>query len=155
MAGKNKKTKLILKPALKKEHFEVLLENMNDNIQLIAEGQDMFRQVVERRFDESDKRFFEFQNETNANFQELFAFRNETRTNFQELFEFKNETRANFKQVLTCLMKMEDELTDIKSRLNQIDETKMNKKEFIILESRVMKLEQELEQYKSLLKTQK
>jgi len=141
MAGKSKKTELTSKPALKKEHFEVLLENMNDSIQLIAEGQDMFRQEVKQRFNESGKRFFEFQSETRAN--------------FQELFEFRAETRANFKQVIDCLMNMEDELADIKMKLNKLSEEKMDKKEFVILESRVLKLERELEQYKTLLKTQK
>jgi len=120
---------------IKKEHFEVVLEDMNDSIKLIAEGQMAFRQEVNRRFDDVDRRHVEF--------------RDETRANFKTLFDFRDETRANFKTVFDYLAKMDDELQDIKKTLKQLDETKIDKSNFAALAERVARLETELEKYKT------
>ena len=106
---------------IKKEHFEVVLEDMNDSIKLIAEGQMAFRQEVNRRFDDVDRRHV----------------------------EFRDETRANFKTVFDYLAKMDDELQDIKKTLKQLDETKIDKSNFAALAERVARLETELEKYKT------
>ena len=106
---------------IKKEHFEVVLEDMNDSIKLIAEGQMAFRQEVNRK----------------------------TRANFKTLFDFRDETRANFKTVFDYLAKMDDELQDIKKTLKQLDETKIDKSNFAALAERVARLETELEKYKT------
>ena len=134
MAARSK-IKSKTKVPIKKEHFEVVLENMNDSIKLIAEGQISFRQEVNQRFDESNSRFVEFRDEMNG-------FR-------KEMYGFRDETQANFKTVFEYLVKIDDELQDIKKNLKRLDETKIDKTEFAALAQRVAKLEIELEKYKT------
>jgi DNA repair ATPase RecN len=119
MAAKNK-PKSKIKPSVKKEHFEVLLENMNDSIKLVAEGQLAFRQEVNQKFNESDQR----------------------------LADFCDRTDSNFKTIFDYLARMDDELQDIKKSLQRLDETKIDKAEFAALAQRVAQVEQELKKYR-------
>jgi len=154
MASKNK-LKSKIKPAVKKDHFEALLENMNDNIKLVAEGQTSFREEVNARFDGVDQRFTAFQKETRANFKTIFDFRDETRANFKTIFDFRDETHANFKTVFGYLSRIDNELQDIKISLKRLDETKLDKGEFDDLAKRVARLERELKECKGSLETKK
>jgi len=147
MASKNK-LKSKIKPAVKKDHFEALLENMNDNIKLVAEGQVAFR-------DEINQRLTDFQKETRDNFKTIFDFRDETRDNFKTIFDFRDETRDNFKTVFDYLARIDNELQDIKNSLKRLDETKLDKSEFDDLAKRVARLERELEECKGSLETKK
>jgi len=143
MAPKNKPESKT-KPEIKKDHFEALLENMNDNIKLVAEGQAAFR-------DE----FTDFRDETRANFKTIFEFRDETQANFKTLFEFRDETRANFKIVFDYLSRIDNELQDIKKELKLLDETKVDKQKFNDLTQRVARLERKLEECKDSLEAKK
>jgi uncharacterized phage infection (PIP) family protein YhgE len=154
MAPKNKPESKT-RPEIKKDHFEALLENMNDNIKLVAEGQTAFREEVNQRFDRSDQRFAEFQKETRANFKTLFEFRDETRANFKKVFNFRDETQANFKTVFDYLSRIDNELQDIKKELKLLDQTKVDKHEFNDLAQRVARLERKLEECKDSLEAKK
>lgn len=142
------KPKSKIKPSLKKEHFEVLLENMNDSIKLVAEGQLAFRQEVNQKFNEADQRLADFRDETQANFKILFDFRDETQSNFKTLFDFRDRTDSNFKTIFDYLSRMDDELQDIKKSLQRLDETKIDKAKFAALGQRVAQVEQELKKYR-------
>ncbi len=133
---------------VKKDHFEALLENMNDNIKLVAEGQTAFRDEVNARFDVVDQRFAKAD-------QRFVSFQKETRDNFKTIFDFRDETRDNFKTVFDYLSRIDNELQDIKKRLQRLDETKLDKGEFDDLAKRVARLERELEECKGSLETKK
>jgi hypothetical protein len=108
------------KPKLKKEaekmfkesHVAVILEDMRDDIKLIAEGL----------------------NGTNDRLGRLEG----------EFHDFKSETRENFRLVFSHFSTIEDELQDIKYKLEKMDENKIDKKEFHLLKIRVEKLEKML-----------
>jgi uncharacterized phage infection (PIP) family protein YhgE len=154
MAAKNK-LKSKIKPMVKKDHFEVLLENMNDNIKLVAEGQMAFREEVDQRFTDFQKEtrsnfktIFDFRDETRSNFKTLFDFRDETRSNFKTLFDFHGEARSNFKTAFDYLSRIDDELQDIKNELKLMVETKADKNELNALTQRVTRLERDLDECK-------
>ena len=154
MASKNK-LKSKIKPMVKKDHFEALLENMNDNIKLVAEGQTAFRDEVNARFDVVDQRFAKADQRFAKVDQRFVSFQKETRDNFKTIFDFRDETRDNFKTVFDYLSRIDNELQDIKKRLQRLDETKLDKGEFDDLAKRVARLERELEECKGSLETKK
>lgn len=61
----------------------------------------------------------------------------------------ENETRQNFKLVFEHFSNIEDELQDIKSKLEKLDKNKVDKKEFDLLKIRVERLEKELKKCKA------
>jgi hypothetical protein len=119
------------KPKLKKEaekmfkesHVLVVLEDMRDDIKLIAEG----LSGTNERLDQTNERLGRLEG---------------------EFCDFKSENRENFRLVFNHFSTIEDELQDIKSKLEKMDENKIDKKEFDSLKVRVEKLEKILMQKK-------
>ncbi len=101
----------------KGSHVLVVLEDMRENIKLLAEGQVSLRQEMCQGFSDARK----------------------------ELDEFNVETRDNFKIVFEYLSRIDDELADIKSELKDLKKdlkTKADVTRFEKLEKRVFAIEQ-------------
>jgi len=113
-----------------KDYNAVILERMHDDIKVIAEGQIVLREEMNRRFDERKKDFDDF--------------KEETRGNFRVLFEFKKETEENFEIVFKELSFIEAEIKDIKNSLKILEKNKADIEVVKDLIERVEKLEKEL-----------
>jgi len=93
MASKNK-LKSKIKPIAKKDHFEALLENMNDNIKLVAEGQVAFHE-------------------------EFTEFQKETRDNFKTVFDYLSRIDNELQDIKNSLKRLEETKVD-KGELNAL-----------------------------------
>jgi DNA repair ATPase RecN len=115
MLSKNK-LKSKIKPMVKKDHFEVLLENMNDNIKLVAEGQVAFR-------DEINQRFTDFQQETRDNFKTVFGYLSRIDNELQDIknsLKRLDETKLDkgeFDDLAKRVARLERELEEYKGSL--------------------------------------
>lgn len=119
----NKKVEAVFKES----HAIVLLEDMRDDIKLIAEGVSGLREEMNRRFEQVDKKFERIDE------------------NFKAVFEFQ----SNFSdEVYERLDQLDSKLAEIKEELKKINKNKVDVKKFNLLEKRVIKLERKLEKYK-------
>ena len=120
MTDNNKKRK---KDISEDRYTNVILEEMNDNIKILAEGQVAFRD-------------------------DLADFKKDTRQNFkllsQELTDFKVDTKQNFDLVFKYLAGIEDELADVKRELEGIKDGSIPVKNIIGNTARIAALEQQV-----------
>ena len=122
----NKKTEKIFKES----DVVVIMENMNDNIKLLAEGQ----MALNERFDGLENRFDGLENR------------------FDKL---ERETKAGFSMIMDYLKRIDEEVIGIKSELESTREEKVNWDAYSLLEKRVEKAEEQIEKVKALLKLKK
>ncbi len=107
------------KPTSRKDYYEVTMEYIKDTVKVVAEGQKTMGEKIDRDFTGLSN----------------------------NLIEFQNETRSNFKTIFDYLSRIDDELKDIKNEMKKIKEELKNKVDFVrfeALESRVLKIEEEL-----------
>lgn len=97
----------------------VMLENMRDDIKLIAEGQ----MGIYEKLDEINGRL--------------------------------DENKSDHEAIMEYLSRLEDEMMDIKERLENIEKNKANRSDYDFLKRKVEVLERQMEKFKVLLKVRK
>ena len=117
MANKTGKKNTKLEKSSQEDQFVVLLENMRDEIKLVAEGNLMLQESMERGFKEIRKEFKE----------EINDLRIDMKT---EMNGMKTEMKMGFKGMMAESLAMD----------KKVDE-KADKKDLLVLEKRVAKLE--------------
>ncbi len=105
------------------EYTNVILEEMNDNIKILAEGQGAIRDDLA-----------DFKKETRRNFKSL----------SQELADFKVDTKQNFDLVFKYLSGIEDELASVKRELEGIKDGSIPVKNIVGNTARIAVLEQQV-----------
>ena len=114
----------------------VLIEHFESRLDGVIEGQKIFEERMENRFDNLENRFDNLENRFD---------------NFEKRFNnFEAETKENFKMVFKYLSRIDDEISDIKIRLDKIEKNTANKKELNFLKARIEKLEKEFSRYKAM-----
>ena len=131
MAGKTGKKNTKIEESSRKDQFMVLLENMRDEIKLVAEGNLMLQESMERGFKEVRKEFKEEINDVRIDMKmEINNVKAEISDMKTEMSDMKMEMRMGFKGMMA-----ESAAIDRKM------EKKADKKDLLILEKRVTKLE--------------
>lgn len=123
-------------------HLGVVLENMDDKIDTLVEGQ----KGLGVRMDRVESGLQEMSDEAGEFQIEMRDFKKETRANFRAV-------EANFKSVFEYLSRIDDELKGIRveiADLRKLLAAKADLARLEILERRVNKLEVQLAQYKKL-----
>jgi len=135
----------------------VLLEDLGNKMDFIIEGQKISDEKNEKRFTRLESRFDNLESRFDnleSRFDNLEGrFDNlEGRYNTSEKRnnDFRTETANNFRLVLDHLSRIEDEIMEINVRIKEIDENKIDKKEFYALASKVEKIARELDKYKAM-----
>jgi gas vesicle protein len=138
MAGKTGKKNTKIQGSSREDQFVVLLENMRDEIKLVAEGNLMLQESMERGFKEIRKEFKEEINDVRIDMKmeinnvkaEISDMKTEISDMKTEMSDMKTEMRMGFKGMMA-----ESVVIDRKM------EKKADKKDLLILEKRVAKLE--------------
>ena len=131
MAGKTGKKNTKIQGSSREDQFVVLLENMRDEIKLVAEGNLMLQESMERGFKEIRKEFKEEINDVRIDMKmEINNVKAEISDMKTEMSDMKTEMRMGFKGMMA-----ESVVIDRKM------EKKAEKKDLLILEKRVAKLE--------------
>ncbi len=138
MAGKTGKKNTKIQGSSREDQFVVLLENMRDEIKLVAEGNLMLQESMERGFKEIRKEFKEEINDVRIDMKmeinnvkaEISDMKAEISDMKTEMSDMKTEMRMGFKGMMA-----ESVVIDRKM------EKKAEKKDLLILEKRVAKLE--------------
>ena len=107
------------KPTLRRDYLESVAEQIRDNVKIIGEGYKALDEKLDRNFAGLSN----------------------------DLIKFQNETRSNFKTVFDYLSRIDDELKDIRIEMKKMREELKSKTDLVrfeILESRVLKIEEEL-----------
>ena len=131
MAGKTGKKNTKIQGSSREDQFVVLLENMRDEIKLVAEGNLMLQESMERGFKEIRKEFKEEINDVRIDMKmEINNVKAEISDMKTEMSDMKTEMRMGFKGMMA-----ESVVIDRKM------EKKADKKDLLILEKRVAKLE--------------
>jgi septation ring formation regulator EzrA len=117
----------------KKDKVLVVLEKMQEDIRLIAEGQQMLREDVNRRFTEVGKRFDQVDGK------------------FVEIGRRFSGIEDNLKAALEYLFRIDEEIGDIKKELEEKKKTeKINKSWTESIEKRIALIEKQLKARKQL-----
>jgi len=98
----------------------ILLEHIDTNVELIAEGYHSLREEMHQGFSKVWDKFD----------------------------SLEQDMHSSFKAVLEHLISIDNELAEIKAELKKLNENKADKQELVILEQRLSKLELELNQCK-------
>jgi hypothetical protein len=138
MANKAGKKNIKLEKSSRKDQFVVLLENMRDEIKLVAEGNLMLQEKMERGFKEIRKEFKEeindlridMKTEMNGMKTEMNGMKTEMNGMKTEMNGMKTEMKMGFKGMMAESLAMD----------KKVDE-KADKKDLLVLEKRVAKLE--------------
>ena len=143
--------KKTIKPNLKsnkstyEEQLMALAENLDDKIQLVAEGNLMLGERMDRGFADVDKRF------------DMMDLRMDSMENRMDSMESKidlleKDMRGSHKTAVGYLSRIENELADIKIELKRLKEKEADKETLLSFERRVIKIEQDMKQCKILCK---
>jgi len=119
------------------DYSGVLLEQISDNVKVIAEG----HMILERKIDLLDEKVDSMGTELNGRIDGL-----ESKMDGLEL-----DMRDSFKTVIDYLSTIEKDVADIKAKLDD----KFDKKDAVIMERRISKIELELENCKRLIAARK
>jgi len=153
----NKKVEAVFKES----HVIILLEDMRDDIKLIAEGVSGLREEMDRRFEEVNKKFEQIDRrfeqidrrfeQIDRRFEQIDRRFEQSDANFKAIFKyqsgFSDEVHGRFNQIDKRFDQLDSELAEIKEELKKIDKNKVDVKRFNLLEKRVIKLERKLEGY--------
>jgi gas vesicle protein len=145
MAGKTGKKNTKIQGSSREDQFVVLLENMRDEIKLVAEGNLMLQESMERGFKEIRKEFKE----------EINDVRIDMKMEINNVKAEISDMKAEISDMKTEMSDMKTEMSDMKTEMRMgfkgmmaesvvIDrkmEKKADKKDLLILEKRVAKLE--------------
>ena len=131
MANKTGKKNTKLEKSSQEDQFVVLLENMRDEIKLVAEGNLMLQESMERGFKEIRKEFKEEINDLRIDIKtEMNDMKTEMNDMKMEMNDMKTEMKMGFKGMMAESLAMD----------KKVDE-KADKKDLLVLEKRVAKLE--------------
>ena len=106
-------------PKKKKNYYEVTMEYIKDTVKVVAEGQKAMGEKIDRDL-------------------------TEVKTDISNL---RGEMRSSFKTIFDYLSRIDDELKDIRNEMKKMREELKSKADLVrfeILESRVLKIEEEL-----------
>ena len=145
MAGKTGKKNTKIQGSSREDQFVVFLENMRDEIKLVAEGNLMLQESMERGFKEIRKEFKE----------EINDVRIDMKMEINNVKAEISDMKAEISDMKTEMSDMKTEMSDMKTEMRMgfkgmmaesvvIDrkmEKKAEKKDLLILEKRVAKLE--------------
>ncbi|HOI97102.1 MAG TPA: hypothetical protein PLA19_01200 [Candidatus Pacearchaeota archaeon] len=123
MVAKTGKKNTKIEESSREDQFVVLLENMRDEIKLVAEGNLMLQESMERGFGEVKREISNIKTEMNDMKTEM----NDMKT---EMNDIKTEMRMGFKGMMAESVAIDKKM-----------EKKADKKDLLILEKRVAKLE--------------
>ena len=123
MAAKTGKKNTKIEESSREDQFVVLLENMRDEIKLVAEGNLMLQESMERGFGEVKREISNMKAEMNDMKTEM----NDMKT---EMNDMKTEMRMGFKGMMAESVAIDKKM-----------EKKADKKDLLILEKRVARLE--------------
>jgi len=152
MAGKTGKKNTKIEESSRKDQFMVLLENMRDEIKLVAEGNLMLQESMERGFKEVRK---EFKEEINNVRIDMKMEINNVKAEISDMKTEMSDMKMEINNVKAEISDMKTEMSDMKMEMRMgfkgmmaesaaIDrkmEKKADKKDLLILEKRVTKLE--------------
>ena len=150
-----------IKPNLKskstyEEQLMVLVENMHDEIKLVAEGNLMLGERMERGFADVDKRFDEMERRMDIGFEKVWdkieSMDAKIESMDAKIASMEKDMQSSFKTVVECLSRIEDEIAEIKIELKRLEEKKADKEVLIAFEKRLARIERELEEHKNLCK---
>ena len=127
MANKTGKKNIELEKSSRKDQFVVLLENMRDEIKLVAEGSLMLQESMDRGFEEINIKIDTVKNELET---DIGAVKADVEAVKADVVSIKEEMRMGFRGMMA-------ESIAIDKKMDQ----KANKKDLLILEKRVTKLE--------------
>ncbi len=108
----------------------VLLENVRDEIKLVAEGNLMLRESMERGFKEVKKEISGIKNEMIIVKAEISNIKDEMSDMKTEMSDMKTEMRMGFKGMMAETLAIDEKM-----------DKKADKKDLLVLEKRVAKLE--------------
>jgi hypothetical protein len=148
MAKKINKQNLKSNDSSYEERLMVLVENLGDQVKLVAEGNLMLRQTMEGRFDVLEGRFDSLE----GRFDSLEGRFDVLEGRFDSL---EGDMHSSFKMIIEYLSRIEDEIAEIKIDFKRLEENKADKETLISFEKRIAKVERELEEYKNLCKSKK
>ena len=123
MVAKTGKKNTKIEESSREDQFVVLLENMRDEIKLVAEGNLMLQESMERGFGEVKREISDIKTEMNDIKTEM----NDMKT---EMHDMKTEMRMGFKGMMAESVAIDKKM-----------EKKADKKDLLILEKRVARLE--------------
>lgn len=152
MAGKTGKKNTKIQGSSREDQFVVLLENMRDEIKLVAEGNLMLQESMERGFKEIRKEFKEEINDVRIDMKMEI---NNVKAEISDMKAEISDMKTEMSDMKTEMSDMETEMSDMKTEMRMgfkgmmaesvvIDrkmEKKADKKDLLILEKRVAKLE--------------
>ena len=152
MAGKTGKKNTKIQGSSREDQFVVLLENMRDEIKLVAEGNLMLQESMERGFKEIRKEFKEEINDVRIDMKMEI---NNVKAEISDMKAEISDMKTEMSDMKTEMSDMKTEMSDMKTEMRMgfkgmmaesvvIDrkmEKKADKKDLLILEKRVAKLE--------------
>jgi len=127
MANKTGKKNIELEKSSRKDQFVVLLENMRDEIKLVAEGNLMLQESMDRGFEEINIKIDTVKNELEM---DIGAVKADVEAVKADVVSIREEMRMGFRGMMA-------ESIAIDKKMDQ----KANKKDLLILEKRVTKME--------------
>ena len=129
----------------KKNYEGILLEEMNDSIKLLAETQIGIRNNVERLAKSQD----EMKDDISILKGDVAILKSDVSTLKSELAEFKTDTKEKFDLVMTYLMRIEDELAEIRKEITGIKDGSIPVGNMADMEERITFLEGEVAELKT------
>lgn len=160
----NKKTEKVFKES----DVAALLENMNDNIVILAEGQQTLREEMHRGMEELKQELrSEFKYEIGGLRAEMKAevggLRGEIKTEIGalrnemklEVGTLRSEMKEGFSLVMDHLKRIDGELVEIRKEFNDTKEEKVDWKTYTTLEKRLERAEKQIEELKVLFRVKK
>ena len=130
----------------------VLIEDFNNKVGIISEGQQAIREDLK----EFKVEMYSFRDEMYSFRDEMYSFRDEMYSFKDEMYSFKDEmlafkqdTKSNFQSVFDYLSRFEDEIGFIKIELAERKEKeKIDKKWMVAIEKRLADLEKIVQKQK-------
>jgi hypothetical protein len=149
MAKKPIKSNLKSDKSTYEEQLMALVENLDDKIKLVAEGNLMLGERMERGFAAVDKKFAVLERKMDIGFEKVWDRFDamDGRIDFLE-----KDMHGSYKTVIEYLSRIENELVKIKVELKRLDEKKADKEILADLAKRIAKIERDMEQCKILCK---
>jgi len=155
MAKKVDKNILSKNDSTYEERLMVLVENLEDKIQLVAEGNLMLGEKMDRGFADVNKRFDAMENRMDGfeiRFDNLETKVDNLEVRFDNLEtkvdNLEKDTRSSYKTVIQYLSRIESELAEIRIELKRLEDNKADKETLAAFEKRIIKIERDADHYK-------
>jgi chromosome segregation ATPase len=123
----------------------VLLEKIEDNLKLLAEGQSNLNEKMDRKFEAVDERF----DQINQQFKSIEKKLGDHDQQFKNIEKKLGDHDQQFKTILKYLSRIEDELMELKGKINRVEENgNIDRKEIEDVKVRLEKVEEALKNHK-------